>query len=69
MASPPYKLRYYFMCVVCILHRIASDVCGGIITKCLNASRAKTKEKGMEALMLIIEAEKADIVQVGFCSW
>ncbi|GFO33537.1 cytoskeleton-associated protein 5 [Plakobranchus ocellatus] len=43
--------------------RTCNDVVTGVITKCLNASKAKTKEKGMEIIMLYIEAEKPDIVQ------
>ena len=35
----------------------------GVVTKCLNSARAKTKEKGMEVLMLYIEAEKQESVQ------
>ncbi|VUZ38989.1 unnamed protein product [Hymenolepis diminuta] len=42
--------------------RAAPDVCEGILTKCLNAARAKTKEKGMEILLYYIELEKVDVV-------
>lgn len=43
---------------------MAAELCGGMVLKCLNASRAKTKEKAVEAFMLVIEAEKQDIAQV-----
>lgn len=43
--------------------RVATDVCNGVVTKCLNSPRAKTKEKGQEILMLYIEAEKQEHVQ------
>ena len=46
------------------LFRTAGEVCAGIITKCLNSPRTKTKEKAFEILMLYIEAEKHEIVQV-----
>ena len=46
------------------LFRIASDVCSGLVVKCLSASRTKTKEKALEIFMLIIEAEKQEFVQV-----
>nr|VZI25513.1 unnamed protein product [Spirometra erinaceieuropaei] len=39
---------------------VASDVCSGIVNKCLNSTRAKTKEKGIEILLLYIELEKGD---------
>lgn len=35
-----------------------------MITKCLNASRAKTKEKGLEILQMYIEIEKQEVVVV-----
>ncbi len=44
--------------------RTAGEVCGGVVTKCLNSNRARTKEKGMEILMLYIEIERQDVVQV-----
>lgn len=43
--------------------RTCNDVVTGVVTKCLNASKAKTKEKGIEIVMLYIEAEKPDVVQ------
>lgn len=46
------------------LRRVCSDVVNGIVAKCLNASKQKTKEKGIEIIMLFIEAEKPDVVQV-----
>ena len=44
--------------------RTCSEVVTGVVTKCLGASKQKTKDKGMEVAMLYIEAEKPDIVQV-----
>ena len=46
------------------LCRVGAELCAGVVLKCLNASRAKTKEKGIETFMLVIEAEKQDIAQV-----
>lgn len=43
--------------------RVCQDVLQGVITKCFNSSKQKTKEKAMEVFMLYIEAEKQDIVQ------
>ena len=43
--------------------RVAGDVIAGVITKCLNA-RPKTKEKGIEIILMYIEVEKQDVVQV-----
>jgi len=34
-----------------------------IITKCLNASRAKTKEKALEIILMYIEIDKQEAVQ------
>lgn len=45
--------------------RICSEVISGIVTKCLNASKARTKELGNEIIMMYIEIDKPDIVQVG----
>ncbi|VDK33159.1 unnamed protein product [Taenia asiatica] len=45
-----------------IAPRAASDVCAGIVSKCMNASRPKTKEKGIEILLYYIELEKTDVV-------
>ena len=50
----------FFIC------RTAGEVCSGVVTKCLNASRAKTKEKGLEILLMYIEIEKTDIVLVRY---
>ena len=36
-----------------------------MVTKCLNSSRTKTKEKGKEILMVYIELEKQEQVMVG----
>ena len=35
----------------------------GIITKCLNSTKQKTKDLGKEVIMLYVEAEKQDIVE------
>ena len=35
-----------------------------MVTKCLSASKQKTKDKGMEIIMLYIELDKPDLVQV-----
>lgn len=43
--------------------RICAEVISGIVTKCLNASKAKTKELGNEIIMMYIEIDKPDIVQ------
>ncbi|KAK3702253.1 hypothetical protein QZH41_019815, partial [Actinostola sp. cb2023] len=42
--------------------RVAGDVISGCILKCFNA-RPKTKEKGIEIVLLYVEIEKQDIVQ------
>ncbi|GAB6028698.1 hypothetical protein CHUAL_004522 [Chamberlinius hualienensis] len=39
------------------------EVMGGLVTKCLGAPKAKTKEKAMEIIMMYIEIEKYEIVQ------
>ena len=36
----------------------------GVVTKCLNSPKTKTKEKGFEIVMLYIELDKPDVVQV-----
>lgn len=46
-----------------IASRTISDVVGGVVTKCLSASKQKTKDKGMEIVLLYIELDKPDIVQ------
>lgn len=43
--------------------RVAGDVVAGVVTKCLNA-RPKTKEKGIDIILMYIEVEKQDVVQV-----
>ncbi|XP_048241542.1 cytoskeleton-associated protein 5-like isoform X2 [Haliotis rufescens] len=43
--------------------RTTADVVAGVVSKCLNASKTKTKEKGMEIIMMYIEIEKPDVVQ------
>ncbi|VDM16133.1 unnamed protein product [Hydatigera taeniaeformis] len=45
-----------------IAPRAASDVCAAVVGKCMNASRPKTKEKGIEILLYYIELEKTDVV-------
>ncbi|KAJ7391009.1 hypothetical protein OS493_021029 [Desmophyllum pertusum] len=42
--------------------RVAGDVIAGAVTKCLNA-RPKTKEKGINIILMYIEVEKQDVVQ------
>lgn len=34
-----------------------------LVTKCLNATRAKTKEKAMEIILMYIEIDKHETVQ------
>lgn len=34
-----------------------------LVTKCLNASRAKTKEKALEIILMYIEIDKHEMVQ------
>ncbi|KAH9494766.1 Cytoskeleton associated protein 5 [Bulinus truncatus] len=46
-----------------ICARTCNEVVTGIVTKCMNASKQKTKDNGIEIIMLYIEAEKPDIVQ------
>jgi len=46
-----------------LYYRVAGDVISGCILKCFNA-RPKTKEKGIEIVMMYVEVEKQDIVQV-----
>ncbi|XP_033117139.1 cytoskeleton-associated protein 5-like isoform X3 [Anneissia japonica] len=43
-------------------HKTCAEVSAGVVTKCLNSSRTKTKEKGIEILMVCIELEKQEIV-------
>ncbi|KAL8599784.1 hypothetical protein ACOMHN_052297 [Nucella lapillus] len=43
--------------------RTMSEVVPGVVTKCLSATKQKTKEKGMEIIMLYIELDKPDMVQ------
>ncbi|XP_033753517.1 cytoskeleton-associated protein 5-like [Pecten maximus] len=46
-----------------IANKTAGEVVSAVIAKCLNVSRQKTKEKGIEIIMMYIEVEKADVVQ------
>ena len=59
---PTHKKRHYN--IVLSLYRTAGEVCSGVVTKCLNASRAKTKERGIEILLMYIEIEKQETVVV-----
>ncbi|ESO97492.1 hypothetical protein LOTGIDRAFT_228176 [Lottia gigantea] len=43
--------------------RSCADVMNGIVTKCLNASKQKTKDKAMETIMMYVEIEKQEAVQ------
>ncbi|KAK6191581.1 hypothetical protein SNE40_003232 [Patella caerulea] len=43
--------------------RSCADVVSGIVTKCLNASKQKTKDKAMDIIMMYIEIEKQEPVQ------
>ncbi|XP_077995152.1 cytoskeleton-associated protein 5-like isoform X5 [Glandiceps talaboti] len=43
--------------------KTVGEVSTGVITKCLNSPRTKTREKGMEILLKYIELEKAEVVQ------
>ena len=43
--------------------RVAGDLIAGVVTTCLNA-RPKTKEKGINIILMYIEVEKQDVVQV-----
>ncbi|XP_076471814.1 cytoskeleton-associated protein 5-like isoform X2 [Babylonia areolata] len=43
--------------------RTINEVVSGVVTKCLNATKQKTKDKGMEIVMLYIELDKPDLVQ------
>ncbi|XP_064635641.1 cytoskeleton-associated protein 5-like isoform X2 [Lineus longissimus] len=43
--------------------KTACEVCGCVVLKCLSASRAKTKERGLEILLMYIEIEKQEVVQ------
>lgn len=43
--------------------RTLNEVVSGVVTKCLSATKQKTKEKGMEIVMLYIELDKPDLVQ------
>ncbi|XP_030845166.1 cytoskeleton-associated protein 5-A isoform X3 [Strongylocentrotus purpuratus] len=42
--------------------RTVGEVTAGVVAKCLNSSRTKTKEKAMEILMVYIELEKQEQV-------
>ncbi|XP_041367175.1 cytoskeleton-associated protein 5-like isoform X2 [Gigantopelta aegis] len=43
--------------------RIAPDVVNGCITKVLNSSKQKTKDKGIEIILMFVEIDKPDVVQ------
>lgn len=42
--------------------KVAHEVIGGVVSKCLSASKQKTRDCGKEIIMLYIEAEKQDVV-------
>lgn len=46
------------------LCRTIGEVVSGVVAKCLSATKQKTKEKGMEIIMLYFELDKPDAVQV-----
>ncbi|XP_070200256.1 cytoskeleton-associated protein 5-like isoform X2 [Littorina saxatilis] len=46
-----------------IAARTINEVVPGVVTKCLNSPKQKTKDKGMEIIMLYIELDKPDVVQ------
>ncbi|XP_023239725.1 cytoskeleton-associated protein 5-like [Centruroides sculpturatus] len=43
--------------------RTCGEVMNGIVTKCMGAPKAKTKELALDILMMYIEIEKQDVVQ------
>lgn len=43
--------------------RTIGEVVSGVVTKCLSATKQKTKEKGVEIIMLYFELDKPDAVQ------
>lgn len=51
-----------FMENAAIAPKAAPDVCAGVVNKCLSSTRPKSKDKGIEILLLYIELEKQDIV-------
>ncbi|VDI52331.1 cytoskeleton-associated protein 5 [Mytilus galloprovincialis] len=46
-----------------VASRVTADVVSGVIAKCLGAPRQKTKDKGIEIVLMFIEIEKPDVVQ------
>ncbi|OWF42942.1 cytoskeleton-associated protein 5-like [Mizuhopecten yessoensis] len=46
-----------------VANKTAGEVVSAVVAKCLNASKQKTREKGIEIIMLYIEIEKQDVVQ------
>ena len=55
-----------YLCVFACC-RTLNEVVSGVVTKCLSATKQKTKEKGSEIVMLYIELDKPDLVQVLLC--
>jgi cytoskeleton-associated protein 5 len=45
-----------------IFSRNTADVVAGVVTKCLGATKARTKELGTDILMMYVEIEKQDVV-------
>ncbi|XP_070564717.1 cytoskeleton-associated protein 5-like isoform X2 [Ptychodera flava] len=43
--------------------KTVGEVSSGVITKCLNSARTKTREKGMDILLMYVELEKGEVVQ------
>ena len=46
--------------------RTSGEVVAGVVAKCLNSSRTKTKQKGIDILMIYIELEKQESVMVSY---
>ena len=42
--------------------RNPTDVISGVVSKCLGAPKAKTRELGIDILLMYVEVEKQDIV-------
>ncbi|KAK2715982.1 hypothetical protein QYM36_010516 [Artemia franciscana] len=43
--------------------KTAQDVLNGIVAKCLGSARAKTKDLGMQIILMYVEIEKYEVVQ------
>ncbi|XP_052066786.1 cytoskeleton-associated protein 5-like [Mytilus californianus] len=46
-----------------VASRVCADVVSGVIAKCLGAPKQKTKDKGIEIVLMFVEIEKPDVVQ------